>query len=77
MMIMKRRRKFLLLEKGSSHLLRLRIKVKGNPIPKMTRLRKPRRRRKEKSLRLKEPYRRIKERRTREEKRRKMKKKDL
>jgi hypothetical protein len=78
MMKMKRRRKFPLLGKGSSHLLRLHTKVKGDPLPKKTRLRKLRRkRRNNQSLKLKEPHRRIRERRMKEGRRRNMKKKHL
>jgi hypothetical protein len=76
MMMMKKRRKSPLLEKGSSHLLRLHKKVKGDPLQMRTRLRKPRRRR-NKSLKLKRSPRRIKEKRMKEERKRRMKRKDL
>jgi hypothetical protein len=51
MMMMRRRmRKFLLLEKGSSHLLRSRIRVQEDPLLKRLRLKRPTRKRRNKSL---------------------------
>jgi hypothetical protein len=78
MMMMKRRRKLPLSGKGSNHLLRLHIKVKGDPLPMKTRLRRPRiKRRNNKSLKLKKPHRRTRERGMKEGRRRNMKRKHL
>jgi hypothetical protein len=43
MMMMRKRRRFLLSEKGSNPLLRSQLEVKEDPPLKMTRLKKPRR----------------------------------
>jgi hypothetical protein len=77
MMMMRKRKKFLLSEKGSNQLLRSQLEMKEDPLLKMIRLKKPKRRRKDKSLKLKRPQKRIKGKKMKEERRRKMKRQDM
>jgi hypothetical protein len=74
MMMMRKRRRFLLSGRGSNHLLR--SQLKEDPLLKRIRLKEPRRKRRSKSLLLKRPQRRIKGRKMNEG-RRKMKIQDL
>jgi hypothetical protein len=77
MMMMRKRRKFLLSEKGSNQLLRSQLEVKEDPLLKLIRLKKPKRKRRSKSLKLKRPQRKIKGKKMKEGRRRKMRRQDL